>query len=123
MILNLRPFDTVEGMGFNVLFKSVPNPFSSKSQLFRNSFENPGSFENPESFENPDKFENLKIFRYSSRSRKNFVFLIRPDISGSHTPLTNRTSRHTSNPNAIGNVVDGLKDTNLDTFLSIIELI
>ena len=70
MVLDLRFFDTVEGVGFNELFKLVPNPFS-----------------NLNSFGNPDKFENLEIFRYSFRSRKNFVFLTRLDISGSRTSL------------------------------------
>ena len=58
MVLDLRPFDIVEG--FNELFKLVTNPFP-----------------NPNSFGNPDKFENLEIFGYPSRS----------DISGSRTSL------------------------------------
>ena len=48
------------------LFKLVPNPFP-----------------NPNFFGNPDSFENLEIFGYSFRSRKNFMFPTRPDISGS----------------------------------------
>ena len=80
MVLELRLFDTIEGVGFNELFKLVPftNP---------NSFEIPDFFETLGSFENPDKFETLDIFEYSSRSRKNFVFRPEPDISGSRTPL------------------------------------
>ena len=70
MVLDLRPFDIVEDVGFNKLFKFVLNPFL-----------------NPNSFGNPDKFENLEIFGYPFRSRKNFVFLTRPNISGSRTPL------------------------------------
>ena len=65
-------FGTVEGVGFNELFKLVPSPFP-----------------NPNSFGNRDSLENLEIFRYTSRSRKNFVFPTRPDISGSRTPLLN----------------------------------
>ena len=52
MVLDL-PFDIVEGVGFNELFKLVPNPFP-----------NPNSFGNPDSFENPDSFGNLVIFGY-----------------------------------------------------------
>ena len=58
MVLDLRPFDIVEDVGFNELFILATNPFS-----------------NPNSFENVDKFENLEIFWYQSRSRRNFVFL------------------------------------------------
>ena len=47
MVLDLRPFDTVEGVDFDELFKLVPNPFP-----------------NPDSFKNPNKFENLEIFGY-----------------------------------------------------------
>ena len=68
MVLDLRLFDIVEG--FNVLFKFVPN-----------------LFQNPNSFGNPDFFENLEIFKYSSRSRKNFVFPTRLDTFGSRTLL------------------------------------
>ena len=57
MVLDLRSFDIVEDVGFNELFKLVPNPFPNP-----NSFGNPDSLENFESFENPDKFENLEIF-------------------------------------------------------------
>ena len=57
MVLNLRPFDIVEGVGFNELFILVINPFSNP-----NSFGNLDSFENLDCFENPDKFENLKIY-------------------------------------------------------------
>ena len=60
MVLDLRPVDIVEGVGFNELFILVTSAFS-----------------NPNSFRNPDKFENLKIFRFPTR----------PDISGSRTPL------------------------------------
>ena len=63
MVLDLRPFDIVEGVGFNELFILVTN-----------SFPNPNSFGNSDSFENPDKFDNLEIFGYPSRSRRNFVF-------------------------------------------------
>ena len=70
MVLDLRPFDIVEGVDFNELFKFVPNPFP-----------------NPNSFGNPDSFENLEIFGYPSRSRTNFVFPTIHDISGSRTPL------------------------------------
>ena len=42
MILVLRSFDIVEGVGFNELFILVTNPFP-----------NPNSFGNPDSFENP----------------------------------------------------------------------
>ena len=45
MILDLRSFDIVEGMGFNELFILVTNPFP-----------------NANSFGNPDKLENLEIF-------------------------------------------------------------
>ena len=51
MVLDLRPFDTVEDVDFNELFKLVPN-----------FFPNPNSFGNPSYFGNPDKFENLEIF-------------------------------------------------------------
>ena len=61
MVLDLRHFDIVEGVGFNELFILVTNPFL-----------NPNSFGKPDSFENPDKFENFEIFRYPSRFRKNF---------------------------------------------------
>ena len=54
MILDLQPFDTIEDVGFNELFKLVSNPLPNP-----NSFGNPGYFENTDSFENPDKFENL----------------------------------------------------------------
>ena len=47
MVLDLRSFDIVEGMGFNEFFILVTNPFS-----------------NSNSFENPDKFETLEIFIY-----------------------------------------------------------
>ena len=57
MVLDPLPFDIVEGVGFNELFKLVPNLFP-----------------NPTSLGNPDSFENLEIFMYPSRSRKNFVF-------------------------------------------------
>ena len=57
MVLDLRAFDTVEGVGFNELFKLVPNPFL-----------NPNCFGNSDSFENPDKSENLDIFEYPSRT-------------------------------------------------------
>ena len=50
MVIDLRPFDTVEDVDFNQLFK-----------LIFNSFPNPNSFGNPDSLENPDKFENLKF--------------------------------------------------------------
>ena len=60
MVLDLRAFDTAEGVSFNELFKLVPN-----------------SFENPDFFGNPDKFENLEIF----------VFPARSDILGSRTPV------------------------------------
>ena len=70
LVLDLRSFDTVEGVGFNELFKLVPNPFP-----------------NLNSFANPDKSENIEIFGYPSRSRKNFVFPTRFDISRSLTPL------------------------------------
>ena len=70
MVLDLRPFNIVEDVGFNKLFKFVLNPFL-----------------NPSSFGNPDKFENFEIFSHPSRSRKNFVFPTRPDILGSRTPL------------------------------------
>ena len=46
MVLDLQPFDTVEGAGFNELFILVPNPFP-----------------NLNSFGNLDSFENLEIFR------------------------------------------------------------
>ena len=82
MILDLRPFDIVEGVGFNELFILVTSPFPNS-----NFFGNPDSFKNPYKFENPDKFENLEIFGYPSRSRRNFVFPTRPDISGSRAPL------------------------------------
>ena len=50
MVLDLRLFDIVEGVGFNELFILVTNPFP-----------------NPNSFENSDEFEmNLEIFGYSS---------------------------------------------------------
>ena len=61
MVLDLRPFDTVEGVGFNELFILVPNPFPNP-----NSFGNLDSFKNLGSFENPDKFENFEFFRYQS---------------------------------------------------------
>ena len=52
MVLDLRPFDIVEGVSFNELFKLVSNPFP-----------------NPNSFGNPDKFKNLeKISRSRSDS-------------------------------------------------------
>ena len=51
MVLDLRFFDIVEGVGCNKLFKFVPSPFP-----------------NPNSFENPDKFENFEIFGYLTRS-------------------------------------------------------
>ena len=70
MVLDLRLFDIVEDVDFNELFKLVLNPFP-----------------NPDSFKNLDKFENLEIF--PSRSRRNFMFPTRPDISGSRTPLCN----------------------------------
>ena len=54
MVLELRSFDIVEGVGFNELFILVTNPF-------------------------PNSFENLEIFWYPSRSRKNFVLPTRPD--------------------------------------------
>ena len=57
MVLDLQSFDTVEVVGFNELFKLVPNPFPNS-----NSFRNPDSFENLGFFENPDKFENFEIF-------------------------------------------------------------
>ena len=44
MVLDLRSFDTVEGVGFNELFKLVPNPFP-----------------NPNSFGNSDKFETFEF--------------------------------------------------------------
>ena len=50
MVLGFRPFDIVEGVGFNELFILGTNPLS-----------------NPDSFENPDKFENFEIFGYPSR--------------------------------------------------------
>ena len=39
IVLDLRPFEIVEGVGFNELFKLVPNPFSNPnfSRLFRES--------------------------------------------------------------------------------------
>ena len=46
IVLDLRPFDIVEGVGFNELFILITN-----------------SFPNPNSFVNPDSFENLEIFR------------------------------------------------------------
>ena len=49
MVLDLRPFDIVEGVVFNDLFILVTN-----------SFPNANSFGNPDSFENPDKFENSR---------------------------------------------------------------
>ena len=49
MILDLRPFDTVEGVGCNELFELIPNPFL-----------------NPNSFGNLDKFENLERVGYLS---------------------------------------------------------
>ena len=61
MVLDLRPFDIVEGVGFNELYILVTNLFPNP-----NSLGNRDSFENPYSFENRDKFENLQ----------NFVFLI-----------------------------------------------
>ena len=70
MVLDLRPFDIVEGVGFDELFILVTNPFP-----------------NPNSFRYPDKFENLEIFWYPSRSQRNFVFPTRRDILGSRTPL------------------------------------
>ena len=63
MILDLRSFDIVEGMGFNELFILVTNPFP-----------------NANSFGNPDKLENLEIFWYTSQSQRNFP--TRSDISG-----------------------------------------
>ena len=78
MALDLRSFDIVEVMGLNELFIVVTNPFL-----------NFNSFGNLDSLENPDSFENLEIFKYTSRSRRNFVFLTRPDISGSRRPLCN----------------------------------
>ena len=60
MVLDLRPFDIVEGVGFNELFIPVTNPFS-----------------NPNSFENPDKFENLEIFGYPSNLEA--ISCFRPD--------------------------------------------
>ena len=56
MVLDLRPFDIVEGVDFNKLF-ILTNPFL-----------------NPNSFEKPGSFENLEIFEYPSRCRKNFGF-------------------------------------------------
>ena len=43
MVLDLRPFDIVDGVVFNELFKLVTNLFP-----------------NPNSFGNPDKFENIR---------------------------------------------------------------
>ena len=68
MVLDLRPFDIVESVGFNELFILIIYPFP-----------------NPNSFGNPDKFENLEIFGYPPW--ENFVFPIELDISGFHTPL------------------------------------
>ena len=76
MVLDLRPFDIVEDVGFNALFILLTNPFP-----------NPNSFGNPDSFENPTKFENFEIFE--SRSRRNFVLPTQSDISGSGTSLMN----------------------------------
>ena len=45
MVLDLRLVDIVKGVGFNELFKLVPNPFP-----------NPNSFGNPDSFKNPGTF-------------------------------------------------------------------
>ena len=68
MVLDLRPFDIVEGVSFNELFKLVSNPFP-----------NPNSFGNPGSFENPDQFENLvpvpKKFRAPGPIFRVFVHL------------------------------------------------
>ena len=77
MVLDLQSFDTVEVVGFNELFKLVPNPFPN-SNSFRNpdSFENTGSLVNPDSFVNHDKFENLEILC----SRLDLIL-------GSRTPL------------------------------------
>ena len=72
MVPDLRSFDIVESVGFNELFVLVTNP---------------NSFGNLDSFEDPYKFENLEIFGYPFRSKENFVFPIRPDISSSRTPL------------------------------------
>ena len=47
MVLDLRPFDIIKGVGFNELFILVTNPFP-----------------NPNSFGNPDKFKILEIFGY-----------------------------------------------------------
>ena len=51
MVLDLRPFDIVEG--FNELFKLVTNPFP-----------NPNSFGNPDKFENLDP-DSIRYFRFS----------------------------------------------------------
>ena len=51
MVLDLLPFNTVEGGGFNELFILVANPFP-----------NPNSFGNPDSFKNSENFEILEIF-------------------------------------------------------------
>ena len=66
MVLDLRPFDIVEDVGFNELFKFIPDPFP-----------NPNSFGNSDSFENSNSFENLEIFGYP----------FQPDILGFCTPL------------------------------------
>ena len=75
MVLDLRLFDIVEGVGFNELFILVTNPFP-----------------NPNYFENPDEFETLEIFRYQSRCQRNFVFPTQPYISGSRIPLADTLS-------------------------------
>ena len=46
IVLDLRPFDTVEDVSFNELFTLVPNPFP-----------NPNSFENFEIFGYPSRFD------------------------------------------------------------------
>ena len=52
IVLDLRPFDTVEDVSFNELFTLVPNPFP-----------NPNSFGNLDSFENPDS---VRISKFST---------------------------------------------------------
>ena len=73
MVLDLRHFDIVEGVGFNELFILVTNPF-----LNPNSFGNPNSFENPYSCENPDKFPRISKFS-GTRPEPEEISCSRPD--------------------------------------------
>ena len=70
MVLDLRSFDIVEGVGFNELFILVTNPFPNP-----NSFGNSDSFENSGFSKNPDKFENPDLEEISY-SRPDLIFRV-----------------------------------------------